>query len=78
MDGNFSAEHMKMWNPQDDVALTDGSGYMVKTSDYESHLKTATENREVIYLYTRTFIFTYVLYYRNPNATITRLSIEQI
>ena len=29
MDGNFQAEHMKMRNPENDVPLSEGSGFMV-------------------------------------------------
>jgi len=44
MDGNFSADHMKMKNPKDDVPLTDGEGYMVKEAPYRQHL---SESKEV-------------------------------
>lgn len=47
MDGNFSAEHMKMRHPADDVVLTDGTGFMVSSSDYKEHLKIAVDLREV-------------------------------
>ena len=43
MDGNFQAEHMRMRNPENDVALSDGTGFMVNKSLYESHLKLAVE-----------------------------------
>ena len=29
MDGNFQAEHMKMRNPENDVPLSEGTGFMV-------------------------------------------------
>jgi hypothetical protein len=29
MDGNFQAEHMKMRNPENDIPLTEGAGFMV-------------------------------------------------
>ena len=47
MDGNFQAEHMKMKNPENDVPLTDGTGFMVSRIPYESHLKAAVERRQV-------------------------------
>lgn len=47
MDGNFQAEHMRMKNPQDDIPLSDGSGFMVSKKAYESHLKSAVERRQV-------------------------------
>jgi hypothetical protein len=47
MDGNFQAEHMKMRNPENDVPLTDGTGFMVSRVPYESHLKSAVERRQV-------------------------------
>jgi hypothetical protein len=47
MDGNFQAEHMKMRNPENDVPLSDGTGFMVSRIPYESHLKSAVERRQV-------------------------------
>jgi hypothetical protein len=47
MDGNFSAEHMKMRRPESDVFLTNGAGYMVKTDEYKAHLSCAKEYKEV-------------------------------
>ena len=41
MDGNFSAQHMQMKNPKDDVRLADGHGFMVSDAAYKDHLKTA-------------------------------------
>jgi hypothetical protein len=43
IDGNFKAEHLKMRNPEDDVALTDGDLYMVSSDNYERHLAQARE-----------------------------------
>lgn len=51
MDGNFKAEHMRMRNPENDVALSDGTGFMVSKSLYESHLKSAVERRQVRYMF---------------------------
>jgi hypothetical protein len=47
MDGNFQAEHMKMRNPENDVPLSDGTGFMVSRIPYELHLKSAIERRQV-------------------------------
>ena len=47
MDGNFTAEHMKMRNPDDDVELTDGHRFMVGEKPYKEHLKSAVEDKEV-------------------------------
>ena len=47
MDGNFQAEHMKMRNPENDVPLSDGAGFMVSKKPYELHLKSAVERRQV-------------------------------
>jgi hypothetical protein len=47
MDGNFQAEHMKMRNPENDVPLSEGTGFMVSQKPYESHLKSAAERRQV-------------------------------
>jgi hypothetical protein len=47
MDGNFQAEHMKMRNPENDVPLSDGTGFMVSPIPYKAHLKSAVEMRQV-------------------------------
>ena len=47
MDGNFQAEHMKMKNPESDVPLSDGTGFMVSNELYKSHLKLAVERWQV-------------------------------
>jgi len=47
MDGNFQAEHMKMRNPENDVPLSDGTGFMVRKELYKLHLKSAVERRQV-------------------------------
>lgn len=51
VDGNFTAEHLKMRNPHDDVVIADGSAFMVKSDMYENHLKVATEIKEVLHPY---------------------------
>jgi len=47
MDGNFQAKHMRMRNPENDVPLSDGAGFMVSKKPYELHLKSAVERRQV-------------------------------
>ena len=47
MDGHFSAEHLKMRNPEDDVSLTDGAGFMTQDWPYREHLKIAHEAKDV-------------------------------
>lgn len=47
MDGNFSADHIKMRNPGDDVNLSDGTAFMVADKDYKAHLGIAKEIKEV-------------------------------
>ena len=51
MDGNFQAEHMRMKNPENDVPLSDGTGFMVSKKPYESHLKSAVERQQVSFIY---------------------------
>jgi hypothetical protein len=51
MDGNFQAEHMRMRNPENDVPLSDGTGFMVSKKPYESHLKSAVERQQVSSIY---------------------------
>jgi hypothetical protein len=37
-----------MKKPEDDVQLTNGSGYVVEQTTYKEHLKTAIEIKEVV------------------------------
>lgn len=46
-DGNFSAEQLKMKRPEDDVHLTDGTGFLTAEARYQEHLKVAIEIKEV-------------------------------
>jgi len=46
-DGNFTAEQLKMRNPEDDVHLTDGDAFFTTRKPYYDHLKVAREIREV-------------------------------
>ena len=45
--GNFTAEQLKMKNPDDDVHLTDGEAFFTTRKPYHDHLKVAREIREV-------------------------------
>lgn len=47
MDGNFTAQHMKMRKPEDDVSLSDGLAYMVANEPYQKHIAQAANNEEV-------------------------------
>jgi len=47
MDGNFQVEHMRMKNPENDVPLSDGTGFMVSKEPYKLHLKSAVERQQV-------------------------------
>ncbi|KAI6117023.1 hypothetical protein EDD16DRAFT_1520223 [Pisolithus croceorrhizus] len=46
IDGNFTAQHMKMNKPELDVALSDGKGYMVSEGPYQSHLQQLLDSKE--------------------------------
>ena len=47
IDGNFSAEHLKMRRPEADIALSPGGRYMVEPKRYELHLGTGKEINQV-------------------------------
>lgn len=47
MDGNFSAEHLKMRRPEDDIILSNGDTFMVGNDTYKKHLAVAIEHKEV-------------------------------
>ena len=47
MDGNFTADHMKMRHAEEDVPLTSGYGYMVEEVRYKEHLEKTEELTEV-------------------------------
>ncbi|KAI6160855.1 hypothetical protein EDD17DRAFT_1482804, partial [Pisolithus thermaeus] len=46
MDGNFTAQHVKMNKPELDVALSDGKGYMVSEVPYHSYLQQSLDSKE--------------------------------
>ncbi|KAI6104906.1 hypothetical protein EV401DRAFT_2060714 [Pisolithus croceorrhizus] len=64
IDGNFTAQRMKMNKPELDVALSDGKGFMVAEVPYQSHLKQSLDSKEVSSV-------------RDPPAAITGLSMLQ-
>lgn len=47
VDGNFTAQHMNMREPELDIFLSDGSAYMVTDAEYQAHLSSAMESKEV-------------------------------
>lgn len=47
IDGNFTADHLKMKRPENDVALSPGGRYMVEPTRYDAHLKSSVDYREV-------------------------------
>jgi hypothetical protein len=47
IDGNFTADHLKMRRPENDISLTSGGRYMVEPMRYETHLQTAIDYKEV-------------------------------
>ena len=46
IDGNFTASHQCQKCPEDDVPLTNGEAFMMKSSDYKAHLKIAKEFKQ--------------------------------
>lgn len=47
LDGNFSAEHMKMRRPLNDVSITDGTGFFVADTRYKRFLQDTIEAKLV-------------------------------
>jgi hypothetical protein len=47
MDGNFTAVHQRRKNALPETNLTNGELYMVNEPQYQRHLTTATEHKEV-------------------------------
>jgi len=73
IDGNFSAEHLKMKQPEEDVALSPGGRYMVEPKRYELHLNTGKEVKQVSISKSIYCNFNIILY-RNHCALTTRQS----
>jgi hypothetical protein len=46
VDGNFHADHLKLRNSEDDVALADGHAFMVETKPYFDHLSDSMEIKQ--------------------------------
>jgi hypothetical protein len=79
MDGNFSAEHMAMRKPDDDVFLSDGTAFMVGTKDYKAHLAQATEYKYVKKVsVTLIDAFCHWMVSRTPSAITTRPPARQM
>jgi hypothetical protein len=47
MDGNFSADHMRLKRPETDVWLLDGRGMMTERKLYFQHLRIAKDRHTV-------------------------------
>lgn len=47
MDGNFTADHVKMRIPENNVWLTNGEGYLVENKRFTQHLSVTKEVKEV-------------------------------
>ena len=47
MDGSFTAQHMKMWKPENNIPFSDGLAYMVANKPYQEHIALAANNEEV-------------------------------
>lgn len=51
MDGNFKAEHLKPQAGDNDVSLSDGTGFMVTRKPYQDHLKAAIDDQTKVNRY---------------------------
>jgi len=47
-DGDMKAQHMRMKNSNDDVALTDGQGYFCRGGPFQNHLKYAVHVKDKV------------------------------
>ena len=47
VDGNFTAQYMKIHKPEDDIPLSDRLAYIVANKPYQKHIAQATDNKEV-------------------------------
>ena len=61
VDGNFTAQHMRMRKPKDDVSLSDGLAYMVANEPYQKHVAQAANNEEVCIIGPLAIICTFML-----------------
>ena len=48
INGNFTADHLKMKRPENDISLGPGARYMVEPTRYQQHLESAVDHREVL------------------------------
>ena len=46
-DGNFKLTHLKQWQPEDDVWLSNGTGMITEWHRYKDHIAYAIEDRLV-------------------------------
>ena len=53
MDGNFTAEQMRMRRPENDVPIIPGSMFIVNPTLYEEHIRDAVDGTEVSHLTVR-------------------------
>jgi hypothetical protein len=68
VDGNFSAEHLKMPRAEKDVRLSNGEGFIVEDVKYQQHLSQALEIQDVG---SKTESMTHAhIHNRNQNAPI--------
>lgn len=77
IDGNFSADHLKMKHPANDVGLNPGSRYMVEPTRYQAHLESAVDHREVSD-FTNDHVAWNLILLRNRHVPTTRQSIGLI
>ena len=75
IDGNFSAEHLKMKRPEKDIALSPGGRYMVEPKRYELHLNTGKEIKQVCLFKMINSPYCDITSCRNPYALTIRQSI---
>ena len=47
-DGNFSAQHRRMKNPEEDIRLADGHAFMVTDGPYKAHLAEAAMRKDPV------------------------------
>ena len=78
IDGNFSAEHLKMRRPEEDIALSPGGRYMVEPKRYDLHLNTGKEINQVFPFRKASYYNSNITSYRNLCALTTRQSIMSI
>ena len=78
IDGNFSAEHLKMKRPEKDIALSPGGRYMVEPKRYELHLNTGKEIKQVCLSGKISYPNSNVTLFRNLYALTTRQSTMSI